>query len=204
MAILGLACLAVVGLLYFRAVGFGLVGDDVGFVHPDPDWLQHILRPSGQWHFYPLNTAVCALLGIVTGGHPAPLHMINLILHAGVGVALGAWLARFGLNVWIRLLVAVFFVSRGIHYEVVAWIKVPRPQRQEFLLGSLPPRTRDPLPRSHCRDLRRRRLHDRARAADRAHLLPLRRTPGTLGPLRHRGHGAAAALDTSFLANACR
>lgn len=122
MAILGLACLAVVGLLYFRAVGFGLVGDDVGFVHPDPDWLQHILRPSGQWHFYPLNTAVCALLGIVSGGHPAPLHMINLILHAGVGVALGAWLARFGLNVWIRLLVAVFFVSRGIHYEVVAWI----------------------------------------------------------------------------------
>lgn len=122
LAALGAACLALTLALYHPALGFYFVGDDVAFVHPRPDWLRTALLPAGEWHYYPLTQAGFALLGILSRWQPAPLHLLALVLHALVGAGLALWLARFGVTVWARWLAALFFLSRGIHYEVVIWI----------------------------------------------------------------------------------
>jgi len=118
----GLACLAVTLGLYHRALGLHFVGDDIGFVRPDPHWLRNAFLPAGEWHYYPLTQATFALLGRWSDWQPAPLHLLNLALHSAVGLGLALWLSRFGIPAWARVVAALFFISRGIHYEVVLWI----------------------------------------------------------------------------------
>ncbi len=78
-ALQGLACLALTVALYHRALDLYFVGDDIGFVRPDPHWLRTALLPSGEWHYYPLTVAGFALLGIWSDWRPAPLHLLDFL-----------------------------------------------------------------------------------------------------------------------------
>ena len=79
--LLPLTCLALVLALYRPALDLYFVGDDIAFVHPNPDWLRTALLPGGEWHYYPLTQAGFALLGMATDWQPWPLHLLNLLLH---------------------------------------------------------------------------------------------------------------------------
>ena len=116
------ACLAVALALYRPGLGLGFVGDDVAFLHPRADWLRAAILPGGDWHYYPVTNLSFALLGRLSGLDPWPLHLLEVVLHAAVGLGVSLLLARFGFGPWTRLLAALFFVTRGIHYEVALWI----------------------------------------------------------------------------------
>src|SRR5262245_59490817 len=120
-----LAALACVGLalaFYGPAVRGYLVGDDISFVRHNPHWLGEALRPIGPWHYYPVTSMMFSLLGMLTDRQPGPLHLLSILVHAAIGVGLFAWLGRFGIARWVRLVAALVFVSRGIAYEAVIWI----------------------------------------------------------------------------------
>lgn len=116
------ACLGLTLALYHPALGFYFVGDDIIFIHPNPDWLRAALVPNSEWHYYPITQAAFSLLGILTRWQPGPLHLLSFALHSLVGFGLAWWLGRFGVPAWARGVAALFFLSRGIHYEVVIWI----------------------------------------------------------------------------------
>jgi hypothetical protein len=116
------ACLAVALALYHPGLGLTFVGDDVAFLHPRADWWWRAILPGRDWHYYPVTNLSFALLGGLSGLDPRPLHLLEIVLHAAVGLGVSLLLGRFGFAPWTRLLAALFFVSRGIHYEVALWI----------------------------------------------------------------------------------
>ena len=120
--LIGLGCLALTAALYYPTLRFYFVGDDVAFVNPYPGWLRAALLPSPFWHYYPLNQFLLHVLPALSGRRPEVMHVLNLLLHAGAGVGLTLLLRRLGVDRVGCVVASLFFVSRGIGYEVVTWI----------------------------------------------------------------------------------
>jgi hypothetical protein len=115
-------CLALAFALYRPALDLYFVGDDVAFVHPDPHWLKTAFVPVAGFHYYPLTQMLLSLLARAARWNPAPMHALNLLLHAAVGFGLYLWLRVRGVERRACLIAPFFFVARGVDYEVVTWI----------------------------------------------------------------------------------
>src|SRR5213593_2202784 len=85
---LALVCLALTSALYYPALRFGFVADDIEFVHHNLHWLRDALLPTRGFHYYPLNRIMLYGLTAMSGWQPVVMHALNLLVHAGIGVGL--------------------------------------------------------------------------------------------------------------------
>lgn len=119
---LAFLCLALSFALYHPTLSFYFVGDDVWFLRPNPNWFHGAVVPTRDWHYYPMNQIVLYLLPAATGLRAEPMHALNLLIHGLIGLGLALWLRRMGADRRAYWLAPVFFVARGINYEVVTWV----------------------------------------------------------------------------------
>ena len=121
--LVGLGCLALTLLLYYPATRLRFVADDITLVRPNPDWLRDALLPSAtNFHYFPVYQLPLSLIPALTGWRPEVMHALNFVLYSAVGLALFQWLLKLDAGVFAAALASLFFLSRGINYEVVAWV----------------------------------------------------------------------------------
>ena len=93
-----------------------------------------LYRPFTLWTFA-LNDGLNTLIGR-PGADPAAFHLLNLLLHAGVGMLLYFWLVSLRVPGWLAFATAVLFVVHPIHTEAVAAV-VGRAEVLAALFGLL-------------------------------------------------------------------
>ena len=101
-----------------------------GYWGPD----DYLYRPWTLWSFA-LNHRANALLGL-PGAHPPGYHLVNLLLHLGVGGLLYLFLRSLRCPPWPRLAAALLFAVHPLHTEAVAMI-VGRAELLAALFGIL-------------------------------------------------------------------
>lgn len=112
---------------YGPVLGVGLLSDDYVLLTQARlrGWnFQDILLPSPGWSLYrPVGTALTWQVGWqVWGLDPLPYHVISLLAHAGVALALGLWLAQITEKPALGLLAGSLFAAFPLHTEAVGWI----------------------------------------------------------------------------------
>ena len=88
-------------------------GINLGVWAPDPNWLFY--RPVGAILTWQLGWQLW-------GFNPFPYHLFGLLLHAGVSLALGLWLATVASNRVLGWLAAALFAVFPLHTEAVGWL----------------------------------------------------------------------------------
>lgn len=149
-----MAAVAIVGVLaYLNTLSNDLVFDDLGFLTGNValqrpwdlaaifggpyrlfDLPTALYRPLTVWSIA-VDTRINLALGLAPAA-PTVLHLTNLLLHAGAGVALFAWLTSLAWPVRWSLLTAAVFAVHPIHVEAVAAI-VGRAELLAALFGLL-------------------------------------------------------------------
>ena len=83
-----------------------------------------ILLPDPNWMFYrPISTVLTWGLGWrLWGDNPFPYHLIGLLLHAGVALTLGLWLAAVSRRPRLGRLAGALFAVFPLHTEAVGWL----------------------------------------------------------------------------------
>lgn len=119
--LIGLACLTVTLWFYASTLHIAFVGDDLAYVRPNPNWLRDALLPGVTWQYRPLPQLLLRALSTLGGLRPEVLHLLNLSIHAGIGVGLALWLRQVGMEPRVWTIAPLIFVSRGIGYEVLVW-----------------------------------------------------------------------------------
>jgi protein O-mannosyl-transferase len=140
-------------LVYTNTLSNGLVFDDLEII-PNNPYIERPLdvgtifggayrfreqpvtlyRPFTLWTFA-LNDGLNTLIGR-PGTDPAGFHLVNLLLHAGVGMLLYVWLVTLRVPRWMAIATAVLFVVHPIHTEAVAAV-VGRAEVLAALFGLL-------------------------------------------------------------------
>src|SRR5436190_4211405 len=124
---LGVPLLAVVAYVTVLRVGFlsddyvllnqpWTHGFDLGMLLPHPEW--------AYWRFYrPTGWLVTWEMGWVLWGlDPLPYHVIGLLLHAGVSLFLGLFVAEVTGKRWLGWLAGALFAVFPLHTEAVGWL----------------------------------------------------------------------------------
>src|SRR5438132_4287066 len=116
--------LAIVAYVTVLRVGF--LGDDSVLILQAQDVKLDIsaLVPRPGWFFYrPIGALLTWKLGYQLWGYNAfPLHLQGLLLHAGVSLALGLWLAEVTLRRSLGWLAGALFAVFPLHLEAVGWL----------------------------------------------------------------------------------
>jgi hypothetical protein len=83
-----------------------------------------ILLPDPNWMFYrPISTMLTWGLGWrLWGDNPFPYHLLGLLLHAGVALTLGLWLATVSRRAGLGRLAGALFAVFPLHTEAVGWL----------------------------------------------------------------------------------
>jgi hypothetical protein len=83
-----------------------------------------ILMPDPDWMFYrPISTVLTWGLGWrLWGDNPFPYHLLGLLLHAGVALTLGLWLATVSRRASLGRLAGALFAMFPLHTEAVGWL----------------------------------------------------------------------------------
>lgn len=113
---------------YVTALRIGFIADDFVLIY-EP-WRRGFdlgllaPNPTPYWRFYrPVGWLLTWLLGwAVWGFNPLPYHVLGLLLHAGVSLALGLWLAALTSWRWLGRLAGALFAVYPLHAEAVGWV----------------------------------------------------------------------------------
>jgi tetratricopeptide (TPR) repeat protein len=124
-ALVGLLLLALAFATYHAVWQAGFIWDDDGHVtRPDLRTLHGLgriwLEPGATQQYYPLLHSAFWVEHRLWGDRPAPYHVLNIALHAGVGVLLYRLLRQLGLPG--ALLAAAAFTLHPVAVETVAWV----------------------------------------------------------------------------------
>ena len=140
-------------VVYANTLSNGLVFDDLEAIPGNP-LLQHpsdvaaifggvfrigqrpgtLYRPLTVWTLA-VNDRIGTLMGR-PAADPFSFHLVNLLLHAGVGMLLYVWLVNLRLPGWMSLATALLYVVHPIHTEAVAAV-VGRAEVLAALFGLL-------------------------------------------------------------------
>ncbi len=88
-------------------------GVDVRVFVPQPHW--YLYRPLGMLLVWQVG-------GQLWGFNPLPFHLQGLLLHAGVSLLLGLWLAEASGRRGLGWLAGALFAVFPLHLEAVAWV----------------------------------------------------------------------------------
>lgn len=113
-------------LAYISVLGVGFLSDDFILLYqgqqsgidasifvPAPHW--YLYRPLGMMLIWQFG-------GQVWGFNPLPFHIQGLLLHAGVSLWLGLWLAEATGKRGLGWLAGALFAVFPLHLEAVAWL----------------------------------------------------------------------------------
>ncbi len=135
-ALVGLLLLALALAAYHAVWQAGFIWDDDAHVtRPDLRTLHGLgriwLEPGATQQYYPLLHSAFWVEHRLWGDRPAPYHLLNIALHAGVGFLLYRLLRRLALPG--ALLAAAAFTLHPVAVESVAWVS----EQKNTLSGAL-------------------------------------------------------------------
>jgi hypothetical protein len=113
-------------IAYLPAITVDFLADDLHMLHEAKveGIAADVLMPHPQWWFYrPLGTLLIWRVGWQLWGYnPVPYHVIGLLVHSGVALALGLWLAEITRVRWTGWIAGALFAVYPIHAEAIGWL----------------------------------------------------------------------------------
>lgn len=111
---------------YLPVLTIGFLGDDLVLLSQGADrkWDIQLLLPDPDWFFYrPVGLILTWQLGShIWGANPFPYHLMSLLLHASVSLALGVWVTEATRKPILALLTGSLFATFPLHVEVAGWV----------------------------------------------------------------------------------